>query len=63
MRTTPDINATPAAGHWQDFSAPVTLTAEQAAALYRSVNDVATLLSGAIQLAENADSTIEAFHG
>ena len=63
MPTTPDINATPAAGHWQDFSAPVTLTAEQAAALYRSVNDVATLLSGAIQLAENADSTLEALHG
>lgn len=63
MRTTPDINATPAAGHWQDFSAPVTLTAEQAAALYRSVNDVATLLSGAIQLAENVDSTLEELRG
>ena len=63
MPTTPDINATPAAGRWQDFSAPVTLTAEQPAALYRSVNDVEALRSGASQLAGNADSTVEGLHG
>ena len=50
MSTTPDINATPAAGHWQDV-------------MPLSVNDVEALLSGAIQLAENADSTLEELHG
>ena len=31
-------------GHWQDFSAPVTLTADQAGAIYRAITCVATTL-------------------
>ncbi len=31
-------------GHWQDFSGPVTLTADQAGAMYRAISCVATTL-------------------
>lgn len=31
-------------GHWQDFSAPVTLTADQAGAMYRAITSVTTTL-------------------
>lgn len=30
--------------HWQDFSSPVTLTADQAGAIYRAITCVATTL-------------------
>ena len=31
-------------GHWQDFSAPVTLTADQAGAIYRAITSVTATL-------------------
>lgn len=31
-------------GHWQDFSTPVTLSADQAAELYRTIHSVNTTL-------------------
>lgn len=38
------MSATARQTHWQDFSGPVTLTAEQAGALYRTIHSsVATL--------------------
>ncbi|MBS0357529.1 MAG: hypothetical protein JSR83_26890 [Proteobacteria bacterium] len=35
--------------HWQDFSAPVTLTAEQAGTMYRAITSVTTTLVLAAQ--------------
>lgn len=31
--------------HWQDFSEPVTLTADQAGAMYRTIHSIRTTLS------------------
>ena len=38
-------NGKSGAGHWQDFSTPVTLTAEQAGAIYRTIHSIKTTLS------------------